>query len=978
MPSTLAHPNTMEIPPTRNFVRRYLPWLVAAGMLLFYLITLDRTVTVASVLPLARASGADWHPVYIAPLNWLVTLPIRWLPPGAQLFGLNFIGALCAALTLALLARSVALLPHDRTALQRDKKIDQNAFLNIRLAWVPVLFAVVVVGLQRTFWESAIINTGEALDVLLFAYCVRCLFEYRVEENTSWLYRLAVVYGIGITNNFAMIAFFPVLLVALVWIKGLRFFRFDFLVRMFLFGLAGLSLYLLLPLVQSQSDVASVSFWPALKANLSWQKQIVFSLRRAALLPSIYALVPLLLMGLKWSNSFGDESPMGRIFANAAAVLLHAGLLAFCVYVAFDPPVSPRGIAVPYRDLYGINFSFLPCYFLGGLIVGYYSGFLLLVFSIPVEKARRRSAMPPAANFAVATIVCAGAAVAAVLLLRENYPKIRGVTARSLHDYATEIVKSLPDKAVILSDDPVRLHAVGAVLGRAALDKHILAETASMTTPGYHRFLRKRYGDRLPQIPGAKDTLVFSSPQVVQLLGELRAKYELTYLHPGFGYYFETFYAEPRGLVHVLKPYPTNSVEAPVPDADLIARQAVVWTRLEMEAGALQDLKPRLAGLPEKDMQRSAGDAAYVGACYSRALDFWGVELQRAGKFDEAAGYFDKAIALNSYNVSAMINRDANALWRKERKRLPNLSAEAVEKLKVYRGVEGLLAACGPVDEPSVAMEFVNVFAQGGLFRQAEQMARRALSYVPDEITYQTTLANVAVMRQQPDRALAQIEAIRAQPSLRTATPGAQIELARVEAWAQYSQSNFAAAQKTLEKAVRDFPELDASYTTLSQLYVVDAGKLRADGNEAGANAQLTNALKVIEGQLRLQPANATAWFNFGYIVYQIHDYDRAIEAFTKVLDLTQRNEAALLNRAMAHVQAKHWDAAKRDYRELLDKFTSTDYRVYYGLGEVAYQQKDWRAARDYYKGYLRYVPPQSGESKAVRARLEEIKNRKT
>ena len=117
MLSTLAHPNTMETRPTRSIVRDYVPWLVAAGMLLVFLLTLDRTITVASVTPLARASGADWRPVYIAPLSWLLTLPIRWLPSGAQLVGLNFIGAFCAALSLGLLARSVALLPHDRTAL---------------------------------------------------------------------------------------------------------------------------------------------------------------------------------------------------------------------------------------------------------------------------------------------------------------------------------------------------------------------------------------------------------------------------------------------------------------------------------------------------------------------------------------------------------------------------------------------------------------------------------------------------------------------------------------------------------------------------------------------------------------------------------------------------------------------------------------------------------------------------------------------
>src|SRR5688572_20792722 len=232
MPSTPAHP-TMESTSQRSFVRTILPWVVAVAMLLVYLVTLDKVVTTQSVHYLARASGMDWHSVFTSPVSWLVTLPIRWLPASAQLVGLNFIGALCAALSLALLARCVALLPHDRTQLQRDKLADDDSFLNIRLAWVLVLFAVLVCGLQRTFWEHAIIGSGEMIDLLLFAYCVRCLLEYRVDEKNSWLNKLAFVYGLGITNNFAMIAFFPAMLVALMWIKGLRFLRFDFLARMF-------------------------------------------------------------------------------------------------------------------------------------------------------------------------------------------------------------------------------------------------------------------------------------------------------------------------------------------------------------------------------------------------------------------------------------------------------------------------------------------------------------------------------------------------------------------------------------------------------------------------------------------------------------------------------------------------------------------------------------------------------------------------
>ena len=44
--------------------------------------------------------------------------------------------------------------------------------------------------------------------------------------------------------------------------------RIGFLGRMFMCGVIGLLLYLLLPIVQSRAEIAAVPFWQGLKANL--------------------------------------------------------------------------------------------------------------------------------------------------------------------------------------------------------------------------------------------------------------------------------------------------------------------------------------------------------------------------------------------------------------------------------------------------------------------------------------------------------------------------------------------------------------------------------------------------------------------------------------------------------------------------------------------------------------------------------------
>lgn len=968
MLSTSAHPKQMETTPQRSFTRTVLPWAVAAIMLLVYMVTLHKVVTVPGVLQLAKVTGVDWHATYTQPLYWLVTLPVRILPAGIQLIGMNFIAALCAAFSLALLARSVALLPHDRTPFQRDRLSSEDSFLNIRLAWVPVVFAVLVCGLQRTFWEHAIVHTGEAFDLLLFAYCVRCLLEYRVDERNAWLYKLAVVYGAAITNNFAMIAFFPALLVSLIWMKGLRFFRFDFLVRMFLLGLAGLSFYLLLPLMAVQSDVEQVTFWQALKANLSFQKNYLmnFPRWRIAILIAPYALVPLLVAGIRWPNSFGDSSAVGSMFANIFAYLLHAGLLVFALYMAFDPP------GAGLRE-FGLGLAYLPCYFLAALSIGYFTGFLLLVFGGAKVRSRRHRGTPAALNYAITGLVCVGVLAVVGALLVRNYPLIRDSASRSLHDYAEAQSKSLPEKgSVVLSDDPIRLYALAATLGSDRAKNHILLDTTALTTPQYHNALRERYGDRWPKLTVEPGYIGYAPQQIVQALVNLSKQQELIYLQPSFGYYFETFYLEPRGTVYAMRPYPGDSLVPPAPTPALIAQQDATWNALA--GGSWKDLKSRLAEVRGEDHNEAVGTAsAFIGACYSRALNWWGVELHRAERFDEAAKYFKEALAMNPHNVSALINTDVNTLWRDGKKRLEKLSPEIEQKLQIYKGVNSLVGVCGPVDLPEFAMEIGNFFVKAAHYKQAAQMVHRALAFAPENLIYQTALANTEALAGRPEVALRMVSEIR--PKAANAEPGLQVELDRIQAFAHYSQANFPAAERILESTVKKFPKEDASYNVLSQLYVLHSQNLAAT-NDPTAGRYLTNALRVIERQVQQQPENLSARFNHGNLLMLVGDYLGAANEFSEVLKRQKNNDAALLNRAISYLQGKKLDEANRDYQELLDRYTTTDFRVYYGLGEIAYQKQNWREAREHFTEYLRHAPANSGESAGIRQRLEELKKK--
>ncbi|MDB6020670.1 MAG: Tetratricopeptide repeat protein, partial [Pedosphaera sp.] len=264
-----------ESPRVRSFVTSVLPWLLGAGMLGIFLATLNRWVTPNSLNEVVDFANWSQRPHALGPVTFLITYPLRWLPVGVIPVALNVFSAVCAALVLALLGRSVVLLPHDRTHEQRQREQSEFSILTIPAAWLPPLLAVLICGLQMTFWENATEATGEMFDLLLFAYVIRCLLEYRINGRESWLIRLALAYGLGMADNWAMIGFFPAFLAAIIWIKGLGALNPRFMFQMLCCGLAGLLLIFLFPLLNRYTGNLHVGFWQSLRSTLSFDKAVL-------------------------------------------------------------------------------------------------------------------------------------------------------------------------------------------------------------------------------------------------------------------------------------------------------------------------------------------------------------------------------------------------------------------------------------------------------------------------------------------------------------------------------------------------------------------------------------------------------------------------------------------------------------------------------------------------------------------------------
>jgi len=952
----------------RSFVRGYLPWLVAAGALILFCATLNRSLSLVSVMGLARVAGWDWHPVAQAPLYFLLTLPIRWLPVSWQLLAGSAFSMICAVLTLALLARSVALLPHDRTREQRQCDLGEHGLLNLSTGWLPPVLAVLVCALQLSFWEHATTVSGEMLDLLVFAYVIRCLLEYRLDHHASWISRLAFVYGLGAANNWAMIGFFPAFLIALVWIMGLDFFQYRFLVRTSLCGLAGLLLYLLLPLFHASTNLGG-SFFETLRSNLGYQKMVLLSFRPyLVVLLSLTSFLPLLVIGIRWPASMGDINAVGYLASTLMIYVLHAGLFALCLYNFFDPPISPKALGA------GSGVPMLTFYYLSALCVGYFCGFFLVLFG--PAAARTPGQTNPFQKLIKMAVFLATWAAAIGVPACLCYQSVQHVLARNSNEldrYGRQMAESLPATGcVVLSDDPVRLYAVQAAL-RARSDHYILLDTGAMTQKAYHAYLKRKYGTRLPDSPAIEAGSAAYPPAVlVEYLTKVNSQIACYYLHPSFGYYFERFYQVPHGVAYELKPYPNNTVEIPPLSAGLIQEQETFWSKFDAEQ--LKDLKDKVSRYDK--LKKGEITALWVASYYSRACNTWGVQLQANQQPDKAMLAYQRALDLNPYNACAFVNLEWSQHWKKTGKLLDRFSYEAMDKLKPYAGNwDLLLSVNGPVDEPTFRMELAQMMGRSGLSRQSAQQMQRLLAINPQDITAAIVLGNVYIQAGLPNRALELVAQVRADPALAPKESRHQVGLICIEAWVAYANTNLSKAEELLRSAQEKYPQLDEGFFTLAQMYMSQGELAHAQGKESEYLKNITNAANVFDRQTKVQPNNVNALVNYGGVCAQLGDHNRALALLSRAVELDPSSQPARLNRAIACLRAGHDQEAKRDY-DYLVKLNPTAYRAYFGLAEIAYRSKDWFMSANNYEFYLRHAPTNTAECLFVQQRLSELKKK--
>jgi len=963
--------------PRKNFVPRFLPWLLAAATLVVYWFTLNRWVSQPNLVAVAKISGWMWRPELANPLLFLATYPFRWLPAAQIPVALNVLSAVCAAATLGLLARSVALLPHDRTDAQRRRERSDFSFLTIGSAWLPPVLAVAACGLQLTFWEHATSFTGEMFDLLWFALVIWLLLEYRLDERVGRLYLAAAIYGAGMAENWAMVGFLPVFMAAIIWIRGLSFFNLRFLRWMVLCGLAGMSLALLLPTCAAVSGrLAGASWWLALTSSLAPQYTVLKLYFLSVIHPqqyfeilslSVAYLIPLFVLAIRWQSSFGDSSRMGMALASFMFHVVHAVILFICVWLVFDPPFSPR------EKGFGLTF-----YYLIALGVGYYSGYFLLVFG---KKAFSRSQPPPPEPLQFLNpFIVAGVFVLAALtitgLVYKNAPLVRDVNDNTLAQYASFLEENLPHRGgYLLADDPQHLFLVQAALARDGRTREFVPlDTESLGVPAYHRFLHRAYPQKWPQLVSATQNNSLNPLGLISVLNLLSKTNELYYLHPSIGYYFEQFYLEPHGSIYKLKPLPDETLLPPPPDQNLIAENEAFWSRVEADAfpAIEQGIAPFDPAAPQTLGQRLLArlhsvreqnpNAVIAGTFYSRDLDFWGVQLQRAGKLEKAAEHFETAQELNPDNVVAQINLHFNQDLRAGRA-VPvdpsKVTGDQRDRFGKYHNWNEVINACGPFDEPGFCFANGVLLARdNGYFRQAVASFNRVRELDPDYLPARFYLAQIYLYSRLPDRALEVLHGPLTQPTKFSLTDSNSTELNVLAAGAYFQETNLAQGTRLLELEIARHPD--------------DNNLLAVTVQAFGMRGLYTNALAVIDRKLTLAPDDPTWLYGKGYAYLQLHAYDNAVAVFTRVLAVQTTNADARFYRAQAYLDAGKLDAARADFQQLQQTFTNSC-PVANGLGEIAWREHETNEAIRNYKIYLANANTNAAEATNVIRRLREL-----
>lgn len=942
----LPHEEAHEGAP-RRFVLHVLPWIVGVLSLLWYLFTLNRWVSLQSVETVARVSGWLWKPELLRPVTFLLLSPLGLLPDRWTIVVLNLLSAACAALVLVLLARSVVLWPRPARRMRSQHRVETLSGLE---AFLPPLLAVVMCGLNLSFWEHATAGTAEMLGLLMIAYVIRCVLEYRRDHHEIWLLKATFVFSAGLANSWFHWAMAPLFIGAVIAVKGADVLNRRFLGRIAACVAAGLSLYLFWPIVHSLTS--GLNFWDVLKANLKFQQQMLLSLKRPVWIALVLTCIaPLAAVSIRWQrprSNLSDDNPASILFSRGLIHLAHVGLMCLGLWMALGAAFGPRHTGAR------IGLSLLPLHYFTALVVGYCAGYVLLIRSVRIYRIVSAS---------VLASLCGVTVVMGVLLLVRNAPQISVTNGRGLRVLASQILAELPrGSSLVLADEarPLLLLRAGAAFDG---ERHPLCiDTRSLALADCRKKLAAQYGTRWPDLTNSLSGTL-TPDQLIQLVGAYPDP--IFYAHPSFGYFFERFQGVPQGAALRLMPREFADGAGGVPTQGNLDALAANWQSLWSQS--LEKIALRLELERREPVRASSGmlrhlrlvrevnpNLSYLAYWYSRLLNAWGVWLQRDGRTAEAAAWFERSLMLNPRNSIAELNLEYHRARGESGKGA--VEAKIAQLVKARVRLDALLRECGPTDVPQLLEPTGRAFLVGRNYHQALECFSRTADLEPLRPEPHLSLGQVWLALQQPAKALAEVEkAVQLDHAAHPRLLGLAL-LYKVAALSALGRQPEADAAVT--ESLRRSPEVPEVMSIAAQYYL--------------AENKFELALPIFDRLLGMAPNSPELLASKG--VAEISQKpEAAVETFSRALSLAPTNAVIRLNRAVASLRAGLLQQAEADYQQL-SLVLSNHPTVLFGQAEIAWRKHDTNLAASLYERYLPLGIPGSAEEQLATERLRQIK----
>lgn len=891
---------------------RLIPWIIAAAVLAIYLVTVSRWVTVQSLTLVAQVGGWDDNLPANAPVLYLLTRPLALLSAGLLPLAGNLLTVLLAVATVWTLARCIQLLPQDRTYPQRIRGYADGRPLHTKLSWVPPVLGCSLFSLQLTTWEHATSLSGEMLNALLFGTAIRALLEFRNSRNPRWLDLMALLIGIGITNNWAMIGFLPAFVAAFFWIGGWEMLKARTLLRLAGIGAAGLILYVVTPIVGAGRGGLPESIHSALWAILVSQKDFLRSIPKGRfLMLAAVMILPLAAAGIRWSSPRG--SGFERMATFAALTAMQLAWLGANIWMGFDGLFSPRAL-VSTDPGYGA-LPLLTFHFCAALAIGYIAGYFIVLGTITPDKQWTRADL--AGGFlhrGLAWLVVATSVGLPAALVVRNWNPIQIQNGRILSDLAENLVAPLPKTPAVVVTDDMLLHAlVDAQIRRTpGAPLHLLINSRRGPDASYRRYLYKAHGAQWPDLKPLAELQENVGGAFLGLLTKAALNKAAFTLNPSTTFLNEPNYLLPAGAIFAFRAYePGQVVTPPLSPADA-ATAAAFWT-------SQKDTLDRVA---QASVDRKAIAPRYAAEFWARAANTQGVSCQRGGHLDLASQLLALAKKLDPENPNVTVNLAVNDLLRRRAPIDPSVR-KPIEAFGVH-----IIEQFGPIDEPRFLEQLGNVCLELGdpLVRAAANAFARARDLDPQSLEAAIGYARTCVAANEPKFALEAHGVAKALAAQRKPTTTQHSQLFRVEANVHMRNQDFPAAERTLLRGLEESPDDVPMLDLLSYVY------MQTDNGEKG--------LPFVDRLLKIRPDDETLLQRRGYLLLHLGKADDAVAVFDQILSRHPDDPSARMNRATAHLAAGRPEKAAEDFKAILRR-TPDAVDALVGLSEASARNKD-------------------------------------